>query len=105
MDAQSSIEYLKKNDQIVISPGCNFSEPIETLEVTTVRSQCKSVIVDYSWRMVFAKDEAEFYSLLKEMQDTVISLGYEQVLEADIENAKAYHEARMASAEKYAVME
>lgn len=102
MDAQSSIEYLTKNDQIVIAPGCNFSEVTETSEITTIRSQCKSVIVDYSWRMVFAEDEEEFNSLLQEMQDTVNSLGYEQVLAVDLENAKAYHEARIASVEKYA---
>jgi len=102
MDAQSSIEYLTKNDQIVISPGCTFIEDMETSEITTIRSQCKSVIVNYSWRMVFAEDEQEFYSLLKEMQDIVISLGYEQVLAVDIENARAYHTARIASVEKYA---
>lgn len=102
MDAESSIEYLTKNDQIIISPGCTFTEATETSEITTIRSQCKSIIVDYSWRMVFAEDEEEFNSLLKEMQDTVKSLGYEQVLEADIENAKAYHAAREASVEKYA---
>lgn len=101
MGAQSSIEYLTKNNQIVISPGCTFIEAKETSEITTIRSQCKSIIVDYSWRMVFAEDEEEFNSLLKEMQDTVRSLGYEQVLEADIENAKAYHAAREASVEKY----
>ena len=101
MDAQSSIEYLTKNDQIVIAPGCSFSEVTETSEITTIRSQCKSVIVDYSWRMVFAEDEGEFNSLLQEMQDTVNSLGYEQVLAVDLENAKAYHEARVASVEKY----
>ncbi|MDE6608782.1 MAG: ABC transporter substrate-binding protein [Lachnospiraceae bacterium] len=101
MDAQSSIEYLTKNDQIIISPGCTFTEETETSEITTIRSQCKSVIVDYSWRMIFAEDEEEFNFLLKEMQDTVKSLGYEQVLEADIENAEAYHTAREASVEKY----
>lgn len=101
MDAQSSIEYLTKNDQIVIAPGCSFSEVTETSEITTIRSQCKSVIVDYSWRMVLAEDEEEFNILLKEMQDTVNSLGYEQVLAVDLENAKAYHEARVASVEKY----
>ena len=101
MDAQSSIEYLTKNDQIVISPGCDFIEDTETSEITTIRSQCKWVIVDYSWRMIFAENEQEFYALLKEMQDIVNSLGYEQVLAADIENAKAYHAARVASVEKY----
>ncbi len=101
MGADSSIDYMEKNGQIVISPGCNFSTAADTSEITTIRSQCKSVIVEYSWRLVFAENEEEFQSLLKEMQDTVISLGYEQVLASDIENAKAYHEARIASVENY----
>ena len=36
--------------------------------------------------MVFAKDEAEFDSLLKEMQETAIGLGYEEVFEFDKTN-------------------
>lgn len=88
MGADSSIDYMEKNGQIVISPGCNFSTAADTSEITTIRSQCKSVIVEYSWRLVFAENEEEFQSLLKEMQDTVISLGYEQVLASDIENAE-----------------
>ncbi len=38
--------------------------------------------------MIFAEDEAEFERLLKDMQDTVNGLGYEQVLEVDMQNAK-----------------
>ena len=38
--------------------------------------------------MIFAKDEAEFNSILKDMQKTVKGLGYEKVLKVDMKNAK-----------------
>ena len=47
--------------------------------------------------MVFAKDEAEFYSLLKNMQDTCKGLGYDDVLAFDMECAKQLNEMRDAA--------
>lgn len=101
MGASTTIEYLTEHNQIIISPGCNFAASRESSEISTIRSQCRSVIVDYSWKMIFADDETTFNTLLKEMQDTVLSLGYEQVLAYDIENAEKYNEARNVSAELY----
>lgn len=101
MNAASTMEYLKSNDKLVVSTGCNYTQPPESSEISTIRSQCRSIIVDYSWRMIFAADEAEFYTLLKELQDIAYSLGYEQVLTEDIKNAEALHEARLASAIQY----
>lgn len=101
MGASNTLEYLQKHKQIVVSPGCSFSVATDNSEISTIRNQCRTIIVDYSWRMVFAESEKEFYSLLKEMQDTVISIGYEQVLAADIKNAEALNNARTASAKLY----
>lgn len=101
MGASTTIDYLTDHNQIITSPGCNFTAERESSEISTIRSQCRSIIVEYSWNMVFAKDEAEFYTLLREMQDIVHSLGYEQVLAYDIENAEKYNEARVASANLY----
>lgn len=101
MGASSTMEYLQKNNQIIVSPGCNFSAVPESSDISTMRGQCRSTIVEYSWKMIFAKDETEFYTLQKEMQDTVQSLGYEQVLAYDLENALNYIEARIASANLY----
>ena len=51
--------------------------------------------------MVFAKDEAEFKSVLKNMQDTVKGLDYDQVLELDIQNAKDEAKAKVKAIEEY----
>ena len=51
--------------------------------------------------MVFAEDEAEFYTLLHKMQQEVNGLGYETILAFDMENAKARDASHRAHVEEY----
>ncbi|MBQ6807275.1 MAG: extracellular solute-binding protein [Lachnospiraceae bacterium] len=88
MNAETALDYLITHNQLMISPGVTYQAPPESSEITTIRNQCRNIIVDYSWKMVFAKDEATFYSLQEEMQTSARSLGYEQVLAEDMENVK-----------------
>ncbi len=72
----------------MLAPGASYVAPEDSSEISTLRNQAKATIIEYSWRMVFAKDEAEFDQLLKEMQETADGLGYQTVLEFDMNNAK-----------------
>lgn len=101
MKADSTIEYLKKNDMLVVSPGCSYTAKSEDLEMSTLRSQCKNIIVEISWKMIFAQDEETFYALQKEMQDKVKSLGYDKVLEFDLSNAKEKAKVQQKVVERY----
>lgn len=101
MGADTTMEYLEKNDKILVAPGSSYSVPEADSNITTVRGQCKSAIVDGSWKMIFAKDDAEFSSLKKDMQKTAKGLGYDDVLKVDMKNAADQTAARKASAEKY----
>ena len=92
MGAETTMEYLQKNGMLLVASGSSYVQPTETLEQTTIRNQCRSVIQRYSWDMVFAEDEAEFYRLFHEMQETVESYGYDKILEADMMNARAIYE-------------
>lgn len=94
MDASTTTEYLENANQMIVAPGSGYAAPQEDSEITTIRSQCKEIIVQNSWQMIFAADEEEFNSLLEEMQNTVIGLGYDQVLEVDMQNAKDQEAAR-----------
>lgn len=94
MHAETALEYLQANDQLIICPGITYQAPAETSEIATLRNQCRSVIVDYSWKMVFAKDEETFYELQAKMQSSAKSLGYEQVLSQDMENVKKQSQIR-----------
>lgn len=86
--ALTAIEYFDENNWLAVKPGTNYSAPDYTTDITAIKEQIKQIIIQYSWQMVFAKDESEFNTLLKEMQDTAIGLGYDQVYEVDEKNCK-----------------
>lgn len=92
-NADTAITYLKDTDHLLVCPGTNYSTPEYSTDISTIKEQCKSTIVEYSWKMVFANDEDEFNSLLKEMQDTANGLGYEDVLAVDEQNCQDHFAA------------
>ncbi|MCA5893817.1 ABC transporter substrate-binding protein [Isoptericola sp. NEAU-Y5] len=100
-DAKSTMEYLQTNDQVIVAPGSSYAAPADTSEIEAIRSQVKASIIEHSWKMVFAKDQAEFDALLAKMQETVEGLGYATVLEFDMANAKAQNEARVEVASTF----
>ncbi|RHK07883.1 ABC transporter substrate-binding protein [Enterococcus casseliflavus] len=99
--AESTIGYLEENDQLLVAPGASYVAPEDSSEISTLRNQAKATIIEYSWRMVFAKAEAEFDQLLKEMQETADGLGYQTVLEFDMNNAKDQNEKRIEVAKEF----
>ncbi|MFU0827420.1 MAG: ABC transporter substrate-binding protein [Lachnoclostridium sp.] len=101
MGAKTTLEFLEKNNQLMVAPGSSYVAPSESSEIATLRGQCKAIIIENSWKMVFASDEAEFNQLLKEMQDTVKGLGYDKVLALDMQNAKDQNDARVAAVNAY----
>lgn len=94
MNALTTLDYLAAHDQYIVAPGTDFLQPAESAEISTLRAQIKSIIIENSWKMVYAKDDVEFNALLKEMQDTVIGLGYNDVLDFDMENVAKQSKAR-----------
>lgn len=84
--AKTAIERLESTDNLLVLPGTNYSTPEYSTDINTIKEQCKQTIVADSWQMIFAKDEAEFNQILKDMQDTVKGLGYDQVYEVDQKN-------------------
>lgn len=99
--ADTTMDLLKENDQIAVAPGSGYVVPEEDSQIATLRGQIKAVIVENSWKMVFAKDEAEFDSYLKTMQDTAKGLGFEEVLEYDMQCAKEQNDARVQVVKDY----
>ena len=99
--SKTTIEYLENKKALSVAPGTSYITPAESSDIATLRSQCKTVIVDSSWKMIFAKDEAEFNSILKNMQDTVNGLGYADVLAVDMQNAKDQAASRQEAVEEF----
>ena len=101
MGASSTMEYLENNNMLAVAPGSSYAVPEADSNITTIRKQCKATVIDNSWKMIFAENDSDFDSLLKNMQDTAEGLGYADVLEVDMQNADDWTAARQESAENY----
>ena len=93
MDAKNAIDFLEKNDQLMTSPGISFASPSDDTEIATLRAQCKSVLVENSWKAVFADSEEECEQYIQEMISTAKGLGYDDIVAVDKENAQLKRDA------------
>lgn len=89
MGADNTMDYLIKNDKIIVSPGCEYNEMEESAEIKEIREAVKRIVVQGSWDMVFASDIDEFEAIWNDIKNKCISLGYEDVYKFDLQNAMA----------------
>ncbi|MBN2984891.1 ABC transporter substrate-binding protein [Cohnella algarum] len=96
MGAQTAKEYLEKNDMLaVVKPIFTGTAPaVMSPELEQKKGQVATVIKQYSWQMIFAKNEQEFEKLKQEMIDKAKGLGYDEVLNWNIEQNKKVFEYR-----------
>lgn len=100
--ATTTMEYLQKNDKLLVAPGASYVTPEEDSEISSLRGQVKTQIVNESWKMTMADSDAKFNSILADMQKNVDGLGYKKVLKVDMKNAKDQNKARVKIKKQYA---
>ncbi len=81
--AEEPAEYMKKNNVLLVSPNVSVALPSDTNDIAVIRSQCGDTLNDYSWRMIFAKDQAEFDALWDEMSKQMDGLGFQDLVKFD----------------------
>lgn len=96
MNATSTLDYLEQHEQYIVAPGTDYVAPAESSQINTLRSKCKAIIVDTSWKMIFASSEEDFNALLESMQMKVQEVGYSEVLAFDIQATKQLNALRQA---------
>ena len=94
--AAEPVEWMKKNNKIVISPNVAISLPSDTADIDVKRGQCKVEIKDASWRMIFANDDASFDAMWDEMVNNLNAFGFQELYEFDVARAKIEKEAKDA---------
>jgi putative aldouronate transport system substrate-binding protein len=86
--ATNATEYYIKNNMIDIMPNINTSLGSDSSDIKNKRSQISDYVKNASWKMVFAKDQAEFDQLWSKMQTDVKGLGWDDVFAVDSERAE-----------------
>lgn len=75
-------EWFVKNNQVaVMKPFFNGQAPAEEpSDIKLKHSQVGKVIKEFSWKMMFAKDQAEYDSLKEQMVKKAKGMGYDDVI-------------------------
>lgn len=99
-DAEEPADYMKKNNKLVISPNVSVSLPVDTTDIAVIRNQCNETICDYSWRMIYASDDANFDALWDEMSKTLDGYGFQDLVKFDTDKYQIELDAKNAVAAK-----
>ncbi|REE68787.1 carbohydrate ABC transporter substrate-binding protein (CUT1 family) [Paenibacillus taihuensis] len=87
-NAKNATDYYQKNNMIDIVPNINTSLGTDSSDVKNKRSQISDYVKNTSWKMVFAKNQAEFDQLWTKMQKDVDGLGWKDVVAVDTVKAQ-----------------
>lgn len=98
MNADDIGNYLYKNNLWNVQPGNSYVHMTEDGDLKTLENQIGSVVKQYSWKMVYAADDAQFNSLKEKMISQAEGLGMDKVMEFNKKDL-----AGLASALKEAV--
>jgi len=79
-------EYLNSRPHAV-AVGTTFSRTPKGDELEIIWEQVTTCIKDYSWKAIYAKDDAEFNAIVDEMIEKAYEYGYEQCAEYCINEA------------------
>ena len=71
-----------------------------TTDIAVIRNQCNETICDYSWRMIYASDDANFDALWDEMSKTLDGYGFQDLVKFDTDKYQIELDAKNAVAAK-----
>jgi putative aldouronate transport system substrate-binding protein len=81
--AANPTEYFLKHNEMVVVPQVNADIGTDSSDIKTIRSQCAQIVKDTSWKMCYAKNQAEFDKLWNDMKTQLNGLGWDQLVAAD----------------------
>lgn len=95
--AAGEMDYLKKSDQLKVVLRYTKPLPDDGPDIGLIRSQCKKQVCEYSWRVIFAKDDAEFDALWDEMTEKLEGFGWDELVDFDTEKLQVIVDTRAAA--------
>ena len=96
--AAEPVEYMKANNKLIISPNVSVSLPTDSADISVIRNQCNEAVCDYSWRMIYASDDAAFDAMWDEMTAFLDGVGFQDLVKFDTEKHTIELEAKKAVA-------
>ncbi len=98
-DAEDSVDYMKKNGQLLASPSVDFTPKADDNDIAALRVDVNTQLCAYTWNLIFCETDDEFEALWDEMTEQLNGFGYEQLYAFDCENYQTEVDAKIAVAE------
>ena len=95
--AVNEVEYMKNKGQLGMVANVNIPLASDDTDTALIRSQCKSVVCDASWRMVFATSDEEFEKMWDDMCVQLEGFGWNDLVAFDTDKYQAVIDARKAA--------
>ncbi|MDR0909012.1 MAG: hypothetical protein LBM77_04520 [Spirochaetaceae bacterium] len=84
----NEVKYMIAKGQMKPVPYVRPVFPIDATTISNIRGQTAMQVKDASWKMVFAKSDAEFNQLLASLKTTLAGLGWADLVKNDTAKAK-----------------
>ncbi len=91
------VDWMKKNNALLVRPSVSVSLPSEDADITVIRNQVGQEVKDASWRMIFASSDADFDAQWDTMVSNLDSLGFQQLYKFDVDKYTIELEAMQAA--------
>ena len=96
-DASDATDWMTKNGKIVVSPSVSVALPSDSADISVIRNSVNKSVCDASWRMIFAKSDAEFDKMWDEMTAEVKGFGFDDLYKFDVEKHTIEVNAKLAA--------
>lgn len=83
-NAENPVDYLLKNNKMTVVPFVNVSLEPDSTDIALIRSNCGTLVKDASWKMVFARDQAEFDSIWNDLKEELDGFDWSTLVEFDM---------------------
>lgn len=92
--AADDVAYLNDHGMLSSVASVNVALAIDSTDISLIRNQCGDLIKDTSWKMIFAKDDAEFEKMWDNMISELDGFGYNDLVAFDTEKYQPVIDAR-----------
>lgn len=92
--AENPVDYLKKTNTISVVPFVNVNLEADPTDIALIRSNCGQLVKDASWKMIFAKDEAEFNTIWSDLKQELEGFSWSDLVKFDMNKYKALVDER-----------
>ena len=96
-NAEDSVDWMKKNGKIVISPNCVANLITDTGDIELLRTDINKALCKYTWQMFAAESDEDFDLLWDKMVEEMDGLGYQQLFDYDCAKWQVEVDAKIAA--------